>query len=155
VFALTSRLIASAIAVAAVLALSACDPAEFPGPVALQLDGKRLLIAVCEPLDVETVHIDWQAQNESWQDVISGRGSAALGSGDQFASDELPIGVKVVSQSSLPLDPGASYLVSIGGRADAKTVTWESRATLEALLEAGDRWVQSDGKSTREPCASS
>jgi hypothetical protein len=151
---LRRAILASFVGIITVCALTACDPASFPGPVAMQLHGDVVAVAVCEQIDANIVLISHRgpSRGNHWHSVVDAEGAATLQANQTFTSASLPDGMKQISGEPVSLDHEGSLSVYIRGMKDGDEVYWESEASVADLERAGDAWIQSDGRSTSNTC---
>lgn len=134
------------------LALTGCDPAEFPGPVALRLQDQTLEIAVCETASLGRVDVSELGTDEqNWRTILMASGLAPVDAGTTFKANDLPAGLAAEESTALVGDD-SDIEVAVSGTRDAEDVYWENSTDFATLERAGDRWVRSDGTIAEEPC---
>jgi hypothetical protein len=152
---LKRALLVSVVGLASVLALTACDPAKFLGPIAVQLQTDELAVAVCEPINADIIINLAQSgpsTDRRWRTLVDAEGDASMVEGQAFTSTMLPEGMVVKEELPLLLDEESKISVYIRGLQGGKQLNWENEVSWRQLQSAGESWVQSDGSVTKDAC---
>ena len=149
------RLLLPALTLALMVALTACDQVfENSGEVSVSRDGDAVLVAFCDPVEVESVVVD--TAHRGWlsngfvDTAYIANGRASLPEGFVLSTDADVEGLNV----ELRLDPRLDEANSIS--VTARTSDPGNFIAVDFSFATGglprDSWLRSDGSNGEEPC---
>lgn len=144
---------ASAIGIALVLALTACDSAMIRGPLSVSRHGDHLMVGICQDIMASSVLGQERNVLGQWGDFWNGSGQIDLKTGEVLTTESLGAELE---HAEVIRDPGTFpargllFIIKADGDSPGPTIGAAFDLGFSQLREGS--WHQPNGQFTAEPC---